>query len=544
MRSLLVWIAVVALWATPLWAVGPEGRLDCDTLDNWLAIAVDVNGDVARLVYVTDIEAQKQTLARGMIAGAFHPITSSFNPCARQATFSLAARYQNPLTQSIQVSSTLGEDPNFKAVDDFLKSFGQLNDLLKSQGEAKEVSANSAPDRRPLELRSPLLSEWALWLLASGAACLEDEHSFLQELAEIDSKVYGPAASDGLRDIFGSMTRLDTLAALRSDAITSVSSSATRERMLLADAERGVDSIRAGVAKLNWKQSNAAPPKSDAGEGATAPTRKAEQGKAAKGKPQIDNQAGTLDPALQPAELCQPFQRYTEAKLGEFVAAAQAALGKRQQVLADLDELLSAFKRIRDSAINEELYRLDYLEIPRGKTRLVTVKVIPRKTVLVANELKTTEGATMTAEFEVRRRASVALEFGVAAAYTEIERPKYGTADQGGQAVVSDAGNDVEHAVAAATLNILFRSDWGPVNPMLQVGIGTGTERPSLLAGVGLRLSGASRMSVAVGAVFPWAKELRTLAVGSPISGTAELEKDLEIRLQDPELYIALQYNF
>ncbi len=499
-------LVALALVVTGLGAQTPEDRLSCQPIDHWLGIAVDSLGDKPTLFYATDVEANKQK-SDADPRGVMHPITTSFHPCIRNDGFWLNAFYKNPITHSFEVSTKLGEDPNYKAAADFLESFSKFRGVIEAQDPAKEVSFISGKSTDPvkLTLHSPILTEWVLWIQSGGAACIGEGKDFFEKLDKLDESVYGPTVTSDLRGLYEQMAAADSLKKLDAELKTWKAQKTSLDRGL-TELSGDLDGLAAAVLQLPWPATTA---------------------KNGKGGP----------------EFCEPFKSYTSAKIKDFVVASKEVLAGRKKVIDDLGKLLDAFARIQAAAVGDQ-FRLDHVEIPRGQVRIVTVKVIQRKVEFSDTGLKITEGDPLTAEFQVLRRSAVALEFGVGAAYTNVERPKYGTAEENGQTVVASAGTESENLVAAAVLNILFRSDWGPVNPILQLGIGTGEDRPSLLAGVGLRLSGVSRMSLSVGAVFPWAKELRTLEPGSPVSGTAELEADLDTRLQDPELYVGVQYNF
>jgi hypothetical protein len=93
-------------------------------------------------------------------------------------------------------------------------------------------------------------------------------------------------------------------------------------------------------------------------------------------------------------------------------------------------------------------------------------------------------------------------------------------------------------------LNLLWSNTLGWVYPGIQVGIGSARNYPLLMTGGVLRFVGSSNMSLSVGASFPWYQELKTLKLGDPVAGTADIEKDLRFHLAGPSLYVGLQRSF
>jgi hypothetical protein len=110
--------------------------------------------------------------------------------------------------------------------------------------------------------------------------------------------------------------------------------------------------------------------------------------------------------------------------------------------------------------------------------------------------------------------------------------------------IVSEGKTERSPVVTAAHLNLVF-DIWTDICPMLQLGVGTAKDRPSLLVGGGFRFSKPRKLSLALGCIWTWKKELTDLKVGEKISETIKLDEDLKYYLQNkPSLYIGIQYNF
>jgi hypothetical protein len=112
--------------------------------------------------------------------------------------------------------------------------------------------------------------------------------------------------------------------------------------------------------------------------------------------------------------------------------------------------------------------------------------------------------------------------------YSNIDYPKFGTAtDAAGKMIVASAGNDKVTKFSVTTMvNFNMYTPASLIHPFVQLGIGANADYPAVFLGGGLKISNS--LSISGGAASPWIKKLKTLQEGSVISGTADLEKDLE----------------
>jgi hypothetical protein len=133
-------------------------------------------------------------------------------------------------------------------------------------------------------------------------------------------------------------------------------------------------------------------------------------------------------------------------------------------------------------------------------------------------------------------------------AYTHLKYPKYGvTTDGSGQQIVEDAGEEeFKKLNVTAMINFVYFIENFNVNPLFQIGVGSNADYPVLFAGAGIRLnlSGVRRLTLTVGGASSWIKTLSKLKVGSPVTGTADLEKDYQFEYKKPQIYFGIQYNF
>lgn len=151
-------------------------------------------------------------------------------------------------------------------------------------------------------------------------------------------------------------------------------------------------------------------------------------------------------------------------------------------------------------------------------------------------------------------------EVSTGTAFTFFEYPIYGTtSDSSGiktdnQYIASPEKSSVRNLNITTMVNFNYFIPNSNIHPLFQIGIGVNSGMPTLLSGVGLRLTGigsvskskeSHRVAITGGIAMTWIKELDKLKVGDQVSGTADIENDLKYQFSwPPRLYIGLQYSF
>ena len=164
---------------------------------------------------------------------------------------------------------------------------------------------------------------------------------------------------------------------------------------------------------------------------------------------------------------------------------------------------------------------------------------------IVVSLVKKKKDITITA----RRFQRFVPEVSAGIAYVDLRFPKYGTTtDSAGIMRVADAGEDIVRKLNfTAMINFNYYIPNSNLHPFYQIGVGINAGYPTLFTGIGTRINFAplKRLAIAFGYASTWVKTLNTLHIGSPVSGTAELEKDITYEFNWPlKPYMSLQYNF
>jgi hypothetical protein len=179
-----------------------------------------------------------------------------------------------------------------------------------------------------------------------------------------------------------------------------------------------------------------------------------------------------------------------------------------------------------------------------NNVKLLTVNVRKRTMNGGDNDFEIVEEDPVSTTFRLRQHSLLVPEVGVAVVATDLDFPKYGTEEKDGKILVKDAGDDEDPIKAAMMLNLTWRAHRTlPVFPGLQIGLTQTESYPGLLAGINFRFVYPRPFSLSVGRLFAWYKDLETLKPGDPITGTADIEKDLERHMKQAT-YFAIQYTF
>ena len=137
----------------------------------------------------------------------------------------------------------------------------------------------------------------------------------------------------------------------------------------------------------------------------------------------------------------------------------------------------------------------------------------------------------------------------VGTAFTFIKYNTYGTVTDatGQQFIGTPTENRLRNFNVVTMINFNYFIEKSDLHPFFQIGAGINTGIPAFLTGAGIRINsnGLKRLAVSGGIAMTWIKELDKLKVGDKISGTDDIEKDLQYQFTwPPKPYIALQYKF
>lgn len=195
--------------------------------------------------------------------------------------------------------------------------------------------------------------------------------------------------------------------------------------------------------------------------------------------------------------------------------------------------------------------KLDEVPSKEGKISVYTISIkengyeLSDKLEIVSIESKDILKRT----FRVRKFQRFVPELSVGVAYTFFTYNTYGTTSDasGQQFVAPPTENSVRNINITTMINLNLYCPNSNIHPLWQIGLGINSEMPTLITGLGVRLNlnSKTRFRITGGLAMTWIKDLETLKVGSKISGTSDIDKDLKYKtspLLSP--YVGLQYNF
>lgn len=420
--------------------------------------------------------------------------------------------FKNPINYSWILTDTSYSDPQnevFSKMGEDFKTLGEIvGQSIASDNKALGLKLAGATADADLadafkSMRSKNLSEWKLFSLeAARAACVVKLTSLIKQLAKVDNAFFDAGFVDAVK--------------------TAVSN--------LSKPEKAVDFRTAKTSDFD-------------------PKFESWKNRISSNNAELTRFSGMLDgfDFSSTDAACDIYLKYTKDKFSEFVSLCEEIQKKRvvlQKSVEALDDRLKKILLATDDARN--VTTIKRVEANRKSIHEVGVVLKNVNNKLTEESLSQVDGEELTkAVFKVRTFRSPIIEYSAGVFYTNLTYPKYGTVETAGVNTVQDAGKDHYRTVAANFINLIFNSFQNDVQPLIQLGVGTGKELPSVLAGTGLRFFEPVNFALTFGGLWTWRKQLDKLQVGSVVKGTAELEEDLKYQFKtSPSFYIGIQYNF
>lgn len=228
--------------------------------------------------------------------------------------------------------------------------------------------------------------------------------------------------------------------------------------------------------------------------------------------------------------------------------AYRERIDKIKQLATSLDQLADSLEKFTASADWVGSNYVFYRSRPSASERkTITIKATPLNFRFDGLTLtrETLEAKAASTTFVLRQYQGVIPELGAGFVLASIRAPKYGTGtDAAGKTIVVRKDDKPVSYAGALLLNwVLTKPAQSSIHPLFQTGVSISPDGPGVLAGLGFRIGRLKRVALAAGGILAWVKDLDTLAVGGPVSGTAELDDDLKYKHR-VRLYFTIQYQF
>jgi hypothetical protein len=414
----------------------------------------------------------------------------------------LVFRGFNPFQMSISTSEKTEADPNFGALAKFLDAAQKLGEgLAKSQN-----AANAAAQAGSLMPMSESLA------IAGAMANLESAEMKLRN-----------SNCDAYKEIHQALVKLQgnigTTLVTRAD-FTSWSAESNRAA--------GIRTVRAGIQE---KIKDIATHTEDLQKTLDAIHKISLQGA----------QVGESE------HVCNEFRASTFALAVDVSHQITEVLDLRRELSSNLQDLRKYLVKFEDdSAWGRDG---DYIFLrPTSdfdNVKLLTVSVRKRTVNGGDNQFEIKEEDPISTTIRLRQHSVMVPEVAAAMVATDLEFPKFGTAQKEGKTVVADAGKEKNAIKTALMLNTTFRLPYNSfIFPGIQIGLTQVDKYPGILVGPHIRFTRPRPLSISGGLLFTWYKGLDKLKIDDPISGTADLEKDLAYRRAPTATYFSIQYTF
>ncbi|GAB2563045.1 hypothetical protein [Spirosoma areae] len=285
-----------------------------------------------------------------------------------------------------------------------------------------------------------------------------------------------------------------------------------------------------------------------------------------------DIQKNLIGQASQNDNVCSTFLTYSQIVFKRFVRACLDGQRKRDEMLQIAEKLhneIATVIKITDETFGDNdggTHLQNAIIIGRyniDETQMHDVNIIFRKRLLNLDAdppILTDTNEKIIGRLRIRSSQTLIPEFSMGGVYTDLTYPTYGvkvlteseaksyndasgtTSYSAAQSVVDEVSSQRLPIVLVGMLNLTLNAFNGLAHPLVQVGVGTGRNLPTFLFGGGLRLKWQKPIVISGGAIWSWKKQFTNLAPRRPLSGPAQLEKDLRIEFDTrPNFYLGLQ---
>lgn len=553
-------------------------RLKAQRIDNFLRLSVNHSGSDLRLFYETDGKngfnyqfplsgSEKDALVLGV----------------KKDQLNITFDFLNPLKYNVELTEETKDDPNYIAANKFIMAFLALqnsitkdkdiiaafeedrnqentkenkdskvsksdtsnSDILKSDSNAQNLVIQTAIAGLRLDNVSNLLM-WYYELRSEKKVI--DFPDFSTKIEAIESTLTKPfkvIKSDSENDTY--LEHLKDIASIMRK---------TEEFTIISDINK-IGNIIEGLDKRNQNLENQLVdfkkmiPDPLKIKNLTEITLTPEM-KKDKSVPQQDALKLKISDSLN---IQVAFNNYAKSSMGYYYEKVNDILTTRKKTVNEARNLLERIKDFteerRVTEDNRIVFRRKYtIDKIIGKVKNLHIRIIE-------NEIKTDDLGMISISHKTEKDGFIEIvdyskaiaEFSGGFFYSDLAFPKFGTTNKNGALVAVQSGEDRPLVFASAMLNIVFDYEWGPAFPMLQLGVGTGKDRPTLLLGGGIRFFKPLKdISLSAGMAWSWLPELNSevIKIGeTPITGTADIEKNIQYRFSGvPKPYLGFQFNF
>jgi hypothetical protein len=428
----------------------------------------------------------------------------------------------NPLLVKIETTETFRDDETAKAISDFLQKLIDTGSAVGVASAEAAAAANAAARNTPQQINAQLD---ALALRIAGDRmennCTDYEklHEWLLELrilmnvpvvtaARFKQWVGMTTSAQGVANTQADMTLAGKEIEANEKAIAGVVASIAK----YFKPKLEPDNLDALLAANNWAGIRAA----------------------------ISGLEAT-DPK------CSNIHASTFAALLDISRDAAKTEAKKSGIKDALSALNKSLKPYADA--NAWLNTNDYIVLkPKpdpAKIDKITVAISTRTPPDDDISVALTESKPVSGSFDLRKYSAIIGEVAAALIYTDIEYKEFGTEEKNGELTVKEVEASHFPVEGAMTLN-LIPAFLGKsfVYPTFQLGVSTAKDAPGVLAGIGLRFTETRQLSLTIGRMVTWHKELQTLKPGDVVTGTAQIEADKKLERAPAAWYGGLQYSF
>jgi len=240
--------------------------------------------------------------------------------------------------------------------------------------------------------------------------------------------------------------------------------------------------------------------------------------------------------------------------INETLKKEELLLKEKESGLKNLVAIYDTVSSVCDNSVgSDKNWAISLGRVSMEEDKIATYKVVISAdgySLIKGEEItKTAKKSIVEGSLKFRKFQHWVPEISAGIVFTSLKFPKFTAATDAstGITTVKDAGEDEFKKInITGMLNMNYFVENSNAHPFFQIGVGEKTDYPTLLLGVGVRISSKlNRLAISTGFAGTWIKKPSTLKIGDVISDSSVLEKDYIYEFSFPlKPYLGLQYNF
>lgn len=404
------------------------------------------------------------------------------------------------------ITIPLGSDGKFRTKDVLETNKKQK----KAQPEVNFTTSDSWTQKIN-SIRSEDLAEWKVLSFYGNMGCINTDSRIVKKLIEIDQRYFNASVRGVVRRYLTALSKPDDINTFQTEN--------SRFKVILDSLDlvnrRNIDLLKEFSGLISG-----------------------------------DISGDLLERNVKNESYCASFVIYSQIVFKRFLRARSEFQQKRNEMISlarlineEANTLISkAVTLPNGSKVFENAIIINRYDIRNDKMRDISITMQERKMNLLASPPSITDTENRFAgKLRIRAAQTLVLEFSGGAFLTSLQYPIFTVVLKDGVSVIGK--EDVSYKFGGAgMMNMTVNAINGLAHPLLQIGVGTGKDRPTILTGAGIRFSAKVPLIFTIGSVWQFQQTLINKKLGEEIRDATQLKENVQYEFNPkPALYLGFQ---